>query len=424
MISSGKQVFMYFIEKQVDPSTFDSEQYSKVSNFKNKYSTNSKGIYWTIKDENEFKKQLTNHLGLHFLPLIVKPNHNLTTKNLPKLEIAIDKSGSKRYKNLSSYSLISTIENNILKKIDSINDLHIPFIEVKTIEEHNLDENSYEESYEEINDLIDKLKLSKFNKFTNLEYQEVKIDDDTMQSIINYCSKKSITLKDGFWNLGNLKKVKKDTITFSIYSNSNSDNLEGTEDEKQKYKLLKELAFDIHKYNDYIKYFTTINSYSYFSLYIKNIGTTFDEDIDISIAVPKQCLIKNNEIPIPGIACIEDINKCKLVNAIFCSSPNANIERYSDYPIQQFIPNPLPTILIGSSYEQEKEKYLDDIKEIFCYKYYEEEYNDIIKFNLGYLKQNKNMYFPSILFFKYQPEYIKYEITSKYYPKVIKGNVV
>ena len=46
---------MYFIEKQVDPSTFDSEQYSKVSNFKNKYSTNSKGIYWTITDENEFK---------------------------------------------------------------------------------------------------------------------------------------------------------------------------------------------------------------------------------------------------------------------------------------------------------------------------------------------------------------------------------
>ena len=116
MISSDKQVFMYFIEKQVDPSSIDFKQYSKVRDFKDKYISDSKGIYWTIKDDYEFKKQLTNHLSLHFLNLITKPNSNLFTKNLPELEISIDKSGDKRFQDLSSFKLISSIEEDIKKK--------------------------------------------------------------------------------------------------------------------------------------------------------------------------------------------------------------------------------------------------------------------------------------------------------------------
>ena len=34
MIANGKQVFLYFIERSVDPSTIDTEQLSKVRSFK------------------------------------------------------------------------------------------------------------------------------------------------------------------------------------------------------------------------------------------------------------------------------------------------------------------------------------------------------------------------------------------------------
>ena len=418
MISSDKQVFMYFIEKQVDPSSIDFKQYSKVRDFKDKYISDSKGIYWTIKDDYEFKKQLTNHLSLHFLNLITKPNSNLFTKNLPELEISIDKSGDKRFQDLSSFKLISSIEEDIKKKIDLINDLPLPCIEIKSVEESN----TYNKSSENVNSLLNNLDFNKFSKLIDIEYKEVELNDSDIQTIVKYCNKNNIILKDDFWNLGNLKKVLNSPISLPIYSSSSQ--LKGSEEEKNEYKLIKELIYKVYKYNEYTEYFSTIGSYSYFSLYLKNTGTTFDEDIDVTIIVPKQHLLKNNEIPIPGITCINDINESNLVHSIFCASPNANIERYGYYPIQKLNDFYIPQLYNKSAsevYEDEKKEYIDDINRIFCYKYYYEEDKDIVKFNIDYLKQNKSMYFPSILLFKNKIECIEYEITSKHYPTVIKG---
>lgn len=420
MISSGKQVFMYFIEKQVDPNTINFEQYLKVRDFKDKYISDSKGIYWPIKDNYDFKKQLTNHLSLHFLHIITKSNSNLVTKNLPELEISIDKSGDKRFQDLSGFKLISSIEEDIKKKIDLINNLQISCIEMKSVEEHDI----YNKPSESVNVSLSNLDFSKFNNLINIEYKEVELNESTIQTIINYCNKNNIILKDDFWNLGNLKKALNSPISLPIYSSSSQ--LKGSKEEKKKYKLIKELIYMVYKYNEYTEYFSTVDSYRYFSLYLKNTGTTFDEDIDVTIIVPKQHLLKNNEIPIPGITCINDINESNLVHSIFCASPNANIDKYRYYPVRKFNQFPLPLLhnkSISEKYEEEKETYIDDINRIFCYKYYESEGNDIVKFNISYLKQNKSMYFPSILFSKNQLEYIEYEITSKHYPEIIKGKL-
>ena len=36
MLSSGKQVFLYFVDAQINPSVIDMEQYHKVNDFKEK----------------------------------------------------------------------------------------------------------------------------------------------------------------------------------------------------------------------------------------------------------------------------------------------------------------------------------------------------------------------------------------------------
>lgn len=63
MIHSGKQVFLYFIERPIDPSKIDLHQIEKVRKFKEKY--RNKGIYCSIKSTDEFRRLLLNHLTLY-----------------------------------------------------------------------------------------------------------------------------------------------------------------------------------------------------------------------------------------------------------------------------------------------------------------------------------------------------------------------
>ena len=48
---------------------------------------------------------------------------------------------------------------------------------------------------------------------------------------------------------------------------------------------------------------------------------------------------------------------------------------------------------------------------------------DILVFHIGYLKHNTVMAFPSVLVFKEIPDFIDYEISSKYVADVVKGTV-
>ena len=67
MLNSGKQVFMYFSDKPVPPSQLNSEQYSQVKAFKEKYS--SRGLYFTYSSIDDFQKIVFAHLSQHFLSI-------------------------------------------------------------------------------------------------------------------------------------------------------------------------------------------------------------------------------------------------------------------------------------------------------------------------------------------------------------------
>lgn len=422
MLEAGKQVFMYFIERAINPSDIDLEQLGKVRKFKEKYSKDSKGIYCIVKNDDEFKTRLLNDLGLHFLNLIVKPQNLIETKYLPKLDLIIEGDVKKEnHTDLSNCNLVFEKEKSIKEKIEAIKLINVLNEEVKNIYVEEGEE--VEEGEVEISKQIKhNFNFSNLTKIMNINQREAEISEFMKQGIIEYCDKKQIFLSDEFWCLGNLKIKEMSTITLSGYSSS----LDGTEEEKKKYKLIKELYVDIRGYNNYIKLFSTIDSYSYLSCYIKNSGTTFDEDIDVKIKIPKECLIKNDEIPVPDIECIEYLNESNFIEIIFSAAQKEKIEKYAYYRIINYTPPQLPHQFLfeqseSKKYEYEKEKYMNDIQRVFCYQYYEDEHNDIIKFNLKYLKQNNSMYLPSILFFKKQPEYIEYEITSKYYPEIIIG---
>ena len=65
MLSSGKQVFMYFSDKPLSPSQLNEESYKKVQAFRDKYK--DRGSYFTYSSDDEFEKLFFAHLSQYFL---------------------------------------------------------------------------------------------------------------------------------------------------------------------------------------------------------------------------------------------------------------------------------------------------------------------------------------------------------------------
>ena len=65
MLNSGKQVFVYFSDVPVAPSTINSAQYEAVKSFREEYT--DKGVYFTYRTRDEFKEMFFTHLSMHFL---------------------------------------------------------------------------------------------------------------------------------------------------------------------------------------------------------------------------------------------------------------------------------------------------------------------------------------------------------------------
>ena len=64
MISMNKQVFLYFLDKPINPSKIDHTQYKKIEQFMDKYK--NKGIYFIIQDEKTLAKKFRENLELYF----------------------------------------------------------------------------------------------------------------------------------------------------------------------------------------------------------------------------------------------------------------------------------------------------------------------------------------------------------------------
>ncbi|MFT3983433.1 MAG: hypothetical protein QM697_05975 [Lachnospiraceae bacterium] len=65
MLASGKQVFMYFSDKALQPSKHNPVEYEKVRAFREKYK--DKGMYFTYLTDEELRKYLLKHISQYFI---------------------------------------------------------------------------------------------------------------------------------------------------------------------------------------------------------------------------------------------------------------------------------------------------------------------------------------------------------------------
>ncbi|MBB2481045.1 hypothetical protein H5P36_12675 [Bacillus sp. APMAM] len=425
MLSEDKQVFMYFLDAPINPSQVDMDQYKKIKEFREKYK--DKGIYAVVKDKHELQREFTNHLAMHFLPLISGEKVTNSKKVKPILQIrdvnALTENGYYLYNNSLCNSKFVIDKNEAI--INKIHTLQSKILPTRTVVDLKDNGGAIKDTPEFMKN-IDVQKLIGKTKIASGVLKDAEVFDDWKETIRDFAEKNEIEIDDDFWNLGDLKK--RTSIVALPFGNSGS-SLEGTEEEKQRYESLKDLYWDVEAFNEYITYFNHIDNLSVSKLAISNVGNSFDEDIDVKLIIPKGFILRYSDLPDPGINIIEELLDIRFADFIFSIQENENVGGYEYHPMQppsytDIMPtNPFNQISSSEKYKMDKEKYSRSLECIFHYKIFESEKNDILTFHIKYLKHNTSMAFPSILMFKDIPAFIEYEITSKHIPEMLKGKI-
>lgn len=404
LIKAGKQVFVYFSNSPISPDDIDAQQHERVKKFKESFK--SRGIYREYNDIGDFEKMFLNHLNLHFLNVITNHEKGVDSNKAKLLltEAHIDNKNSQEinfYKSdFLNSEFIETNESIIYNLFKKINNIKLP----KPIASSK---NNDEKKLNIFSDVIDKsIKPNKELGNTKLPKQN--------ELILDYSRKNDIEINDDFFYTGELI-IGKSMYVPGIYIEPP---LYGNDDEKEKYNLINELEGAILRINEYILFFSKLDSLYSVDLMLSNSGIRFDEDIDIELKINKDCICRVKDLPIPDGLIIDGDDTNIFYEMLYELSDKMFAENYSSGEtfIPQTIPfNPSMNLLRGKSYKDLEDEVATDIQVLYeDYNWYQDETDDIIQLKMGYLKHGKNMLFPSKLFFKEVPKYIKYEIKSKY----------
>ncbi len=429
MLAQGKQVFLYFVERNVDPSKIDLEQYAKVKKFKEKYT--DKGIYWSVKTAEDLRKEFQNALTLYFIKLVAPTTAEVQPSLAPNLIVSdlgiSEDTITLKHTDFQNVQLVQKKEKTILNIIESISNLQI---ETSAVEKEDVVVSKFSDNEVEGMSFGEATKALEGKEITSAQYltalgisapsiEKVEINLQDRDLILKFCERQELSLSNEFWGLGNLQQEISIPM-LNIYGGKTI-TYKGSESEKKKYELFQELISKIKEFNDVIDYFTKIDNLYKVSLVVSNIGTTFDEDIDIRIFIDRGHIILPENIPQPGLRFLDEVVDNGAPKLLFAGYHNAEIDDYSNYP--NLLPDALgamsfPFSSVSEEIEKQRRKYTNLVDNIFCYDIHDSKDEDILCFNVPYLKQNTKMFFPSFLFFSTPPKYVRYEIRSKYSPNV------
>jgi hypothetical protein len=411
MIASGKQVFMYFIEEPINPSVVDWDQYQRVKDFKSRYTEFGKGLYGTVTSAEQLTGELVNHLSLFFLKRIVDTKH--IDGMLPQIEI-VDGENEKKYqlnKLSKGFDEFLLAKNNaIIKRMQELSDSVLQSPQsTRAGDTQNVQTNFAQFSLPDV---------SRFSGVKSVKFSENEVD------ILNgFAKQNNFDLHDDFFSLGNLTQNPHPIIQGFGAS------ITGTREEKERYQSVERLCDDIQMLQSYREYFEKLQQLRYLKLAVTNVGRSFDEDIDITLKVAKNSIVKPNELPIPGELIISEFQEQDGVNLLFGLSSTAKTDEYdSGYTATPRFADSITSMpgLHWSRAEIAKKKteeYQNDIESIFQYDFFSDDGFDLIKFHVGYLKQHSSMWLPTPLVFLKATKQIDYSITSKHLPDVVSGSI-
>lgn len=145
--------------------------------------------------------------------------------------------------------LVKDKAQNIVNKILSIQKDYLP-----EREDLNVDEDEKISIISNQDDFIPKLETHIWGNLL-----DVIIPDTWKSEITEFADKNGLELEEQFWNLGNLKRS--EVVLASLFNDGLI--LEGTDKEKQRYKDMEKLYWDVLEYKEYIAFFSSIDQSIY-----------------------------------------------------------------------------------------------------------------------------------------------------------------
>lgn len=395
MLSSGKQVFMYFSDKPLSPSQMNEENYKKVQAFRDKYK--DRGIYFTYSSDEEFKTLFFAHLSQYFLS--EKRVAEVKEERHSELKVVgIDQ--NQRINDTAS--IISFVPNTRMTRSKYLDKIRALFddISARKIEKRV-----------ELPDGISKITLA-FNK-------PVEISESEQKLICSVADQLGISITEDFFVLGNLSQ---NTMTPSILGGAS---ITGTKAEEEKYDTIQELLETISSALKWVPVEKAFTDKKCLKLALQNCGTDIDEDIEISLTIPKSSLLPINEFPkFDNDEMGYLLNDCNMSEIFGIGSTST----YADYDSsivtsQRFSPRvSTPSIFPGYS-QNYSDDFDSELADVFCYSCFDEGEKYIVKLKIDYIKHNTIVAFPSVIFIKEPFNSIPYTITSKNSPDIVTGEI-
>ena len=393
MLEKGKQIFMYFCDKQVEPSQIDPKQYNKITKFRKKYK--DRGLFYCYNTNEEFKELINAHLTMHFLTL---SKVRSLAEQQPVLLLKSVNDGK-----IVDYAMVEKFDFGGLKrKEDRVEEI-----------EHMLNDIAKMKISSNSNNNADRYSLCK----------EVEINEDTKKYIRHTADVLEIELDSHFFDLGNLRE---NSFTTAAILGGRRE-LVGDITAKEKYQKILELEGLIR---DSISWYSVEKCYGNnvgVKFLLANDGNTFDEDIDIELTIDKEIFLAHYAFGVLEEGTLSGFKEYYSLSDIFTIKAT---EKYMDYessckPLTQINPSSQPVginIFDNTDYEEE---YFDELDNIFDYDIYEVNDKILLKVHFDYIKQHSMIAFPTPIFLHNLSEnkFISYKITSKHYPDVINGEI-
>ena len=387
MLKDGKQVFMYFCDKPLKPSMMDSDEYNKVIAFKEKYK--DRGIYYTFSSTEDFKKVFYAHLSQYFLSL----NKVAELKKDRCSELCI-----KGIEPLNHISDNAFIQNFKLKK------------------EYNKEEfiAKIKEYYSKINSI--KMERTSSNSLISI-FPPAKIEANDKELITKIAELLEIEISDTFFDLGNLKV----SITTSLFSS-----VSGTYDEEEKYHLIQELCDTLKEFSHWSSANEKLANLKCISLVLTNNGSDYDEDVEVSITVPKSALVTVDSFPKLSENNMQylmnNINLYKMLQ-IPATAEYLDYDASFGHEMPVASPVKLNHDILGSTYDV-SESFKDCLVDALGVDVYPADDKYIVKIRFDYIKHNTSVAFPAIILFFEDISEIPYTITSKHRAEKVNGTLL
>lgn len=391
MLSSGKQVFMYFSDKPISPSQHNAAEYTKVQAFRDKYK--GRGLYFTYATDDEFYKLFFAHLTQHFIA--EKRVAEVRAERVSELSLRGIDSGGK----LSEVAEFQPIKLNA--------------------------ERSFKGEVEEIKQLISEISdvhVQALPGSLGSLYQSlnppVEVSAGWVDAITVAAKSLDLSLPEDFFCLGNLTRD-----AFSASTMFDGPKYNGSNDEKHKYSLICQLYKRINEALDWGDVEHGFEGVMCVRLALTNTGTTADDEIDVSLRIPMSQLLLLDELPPFKTETMRYLTHDCDLNGLLSIQSTAEYGSFDSSTQSQprvFTPKNVPILPGAVDYAKD---YREEMHDIFCYEVYADGDDFVVKLRFDHLKHHMTVAFPSPLLLREKPEEILYTITSINSSDVLNGRI-